>query len=112
MLERIFVVINIKRKKWLLCCSCNPHKNNISNHVHHLKGLDVFLKDYGNLLVLGDPNSELKDNCLNDFSTFNNLKRLNKETTRFENPDNPLLHRFVSYKLSKILPKCIHNVFL
>ena len=59
--ECLFVEINIRKKKWLLCCSYNPHKNNISNHLHHLnKGLDVYLKHYDNLLILGVLNSELK----------------------------------------------------
>ena len=86
----MFVEINIRRKKWLLCCSYNPHKNNISNHLHHLnKGLDVYLKHYDNLLILGDLNSDLKDGCLNAFSNVNNLKSLNKEPTCFKNPNNP-----------------------
>ena len=38
--EFLFAEINIRMKKWLLCCSYNLHKNNISNHLHHLnKGL-------------------------------------------------------------------------
>ena len=57
--ECLFVEIDIKRKKWLLCCSYNPHKNNISNHLHHLsKGLDVYLKHYDNLFILGDLNAD------------------------------------------------------
>ena len=31
--ECLFVEINVRRKKWPLCCSYNPHKN-ISNHLH------------------------------------------------------------------------------
>ena len=47
--ECFFVEINIRKKKWLHCCSYNPHKNNISNHLYHLnKGLDVYLKHYDN----------------------------------------------------------------
>ena len=53
------------------------------------KGLDVYLKHCDNLLFLGDLNSELKGNCLNDFSNVNNLKSLNKELTYFKNPSNP-----------------------
>ena len=88
--ECLFVEINIRRKKWLLCCSYNPHKNNISNHLHHLeKVLDVYLKHYDNLLILGDLNSDLKDDCLNSFSNVNNLKSLNKEPTCFKSPNNP-----------------------
>ena len=88
--ECLFVEINIRKKKWLLCCSYYAHKNNISNHLHHLnKGLDVYLKHYDNLLILGDLNSDLKDGCLNAFSNVNNLKSLNKEPTCFKNPNNP-----------------------
>ena len=53
------------------------------------KGLDVYLKHYDNLLILGDLNSDLKDGCLNAFSNVNNLKSLNKEPTCFKNPNNP-----------------------
>ena len=28
--ECLFTEINIRNKKWLLCCSYNPHRNNIS----------------------------------------------------------------------------------
>ena len=89
-IECLFVKINIRRKKWLLCCSYNPHKNNISNHLHHLnKGLDVYLKHYDNLHILRDLNSDLKDDCLSAFSNVNNLKSLNNELACFENPNNP-----------------------
>ena len=48
--ECLFLEINIRKKKWLFCCSYNPHKNNISNHMHHLnKGLDVYLKNFNKL---------------------------------------------------------------
>ena len=88
--ECVFVEINIRKKKWLLCCLYNPHKNNISNHMHHLnKGLDVYLKNYDNLIILGDLNSELEETCLNDFCNVNNLKSLNKKPTCFKNPENP-----------------------
>ena len=89
-IECVFVEINIRKKKWLLCCSYNPHKINISNHMHHLnKGLDVYLENYDNLLILGDLNSELEETCLNDFCNVNNLKSLNKKPTCFKNPENP-----------------------
>ena len=51
--ECLFVEINIRK-----------NKNNISNHLPHLnKGLDVYLKHYDNLLILGDLNSESKGSC-------------------------------------------------
>ena len=53
-LEMFFVEVNIGKKKWLLGCSYNPHKSNISNYLHHLnKSLDlyiyIFISDHGRL---------------------------------------------------------------
>ena len=88
--ECLFVETDIRKKKWLPCCSYNPHKNIISNHLRHLnKGLDVYLKHYDNLLILGDLNSELKDSGLNDFYNVNNFKSLTKKPTCFKNSNNP-----------------------
>ena len=43
----LFTEINIRNKKWLLCCSCSPHRNNISNHISHMsKGLDNYISHY------------------------------------------------------------------
>ena len=79
-----------QKEKMLLCWSYNLYQNNISNHLHHLnKTLDVYLKNCDNLLILGDLNSELKSNCLNDFSNVNNLKSLNKESACLKTPNNP-----------------------
>ena len=57
--------------------SPSSQKKNVSNHRYHLN------KDLGNLLILGDLNSDLKENFLNVFSDVNNLKSLNKEPTCF-----------------------------
>ena len=75
--ECLFVEINMRKKKGLICCSYNPHKNNISNYLHHLgKGLDVYLKHYNNFLVLGDLISGLKNSCLNAFSNVNLMSKI------------------------------------
>ena len=97
-LELFFVEVNIRKKKWLLGCSYNPHKSNISNHLHHLnKGLDVYLKSYDNILIMGDLNSEVSENCLNGFCNVSSLNALRSGPTCFKNPNNPS-YRFVSYK--------------
>ena len=57
--ECLFTEINIRNKKWLLCCSYNPHKNNISNHISHSsKGLVNYISHYDNILLLGHFNSQ------------------------------------------------------
>ena len=88
--ENIFAEINFRKKKWLICASYNPHKNNISNHLHHLgKGLDNYIGNYDNVLLLGDFNAEFSEPCLNDFCDICYLKNLVKEPACFKNPDNP-----------------------
>ena len=53
------------------------------------KGLDNYIGNYDNILLLGDFNLEFSEPCLNDFCDINNLKNLVKEPTCFKNPDNP-----------------------
>ena len=57
--ERFFVEINLRNeKKWLLCCSYNPKKDFITQHLYALsKSIDVLTSKYDNLLVLGDFNA-------------------------------------------------------
>ena len=59
----------------------------MSNHLHHLsKGLDNYIGNYDNILLLGDFNSEFSEPCLNDFCDIYSLK---KDPTYFKNPGNP-----------------------
>ena len=57
--EGIFVEINLRKKKWLLCCSYNPLKSNIANHLKNSCKILVKLNStYDNLVLLGDFNIE------------------------------------------------------
>ena len=88
--ECLFIEIKIRNKKWHLCYLYNPHKNNISNHIFHLgKGFHSYITHYDNILFLGDFNSQLSENCVNDFCNFYNLSNLFKEPTCFKRPDDP-----------------------
>ena len=88
--ESIFAEIDFRKKKWLICASYNPHKSNISNHLHHLgKGPDNYIGNYDNIVLLGDFNSEFSEPFLNDFCDIYNLKSLAKEPICYKNPDNP-----------------------
>ena len=74
--ESIFVEINFRKMKCLICASYNPHKSNISNHLHHLgQGLGNCIGTCDNILLLGDFNSEFSEPCLNDFCDICNLKK-------------------------------------
>ena len=57
--ECLFTEINIRNKKWFLCCSHDLHRNNKSNHKSRLsKGLVNYISHYDNILFLGDFNSQ------------------------------------------------------
>ena len=51
--EGIFVELNFFKEKVILCCSCNPHKNLISNHLNILgKTLNTQMKIYDNFFTV------------------------------------------------------------
>ena len=89
-LECFFVEINLRKKKWLLCCSYNPHKSFIVKHLNNLGNvLDRYLPTYDNLLIVGDFNSEVSESAMNEFCKTYNLGNLVKGPTCFKNPTNP-----------------------
>ena len=47
-IERLFVEINLRKKKWIICCSYNPKKSVISEH---LKQIDKNLEYYLNVTI-------------------------------------------------------------
>ena len=53
------------------------------------KGLENYISHYDSILFLGDLNSQLSENSVNDFCNVYNLSNLVKEPTCFKNPDNP-----------------------
>ena len=88
--EGIFVEINLRKKKWLLCCFYNPHKSNIANHLKNIcKILDKLSATYENLILLGDFNVEPEEESIAEFLSLGNLKNLVKQNTCFKNLDTP-----------------------
>ena len=53
------------------------------------KGLDTYISQYDNIMLLGDVNVESSYPVLNDFCNVYNLFSLVKEPTCFKNPYNP-----------------------
>ena len=57
------------KQKWLICCSYNPNKHNISKHIEALsKSIDLFSSNYENALLMGDFNAGLDNAVLKDFA--------------------------------------------
>ena len=61
-IEGLFIEINLRRKKSLLCCYYNPKYSQISHHLKEIgKNLDVLTSKYDNIILMGDFNTEPPD---------------------------------------------------
>ena len=75
--------INLKKKKSIVLVTLS--KDYISSHLGLLRNkLHFDSSNYGNLLLLGDFNSEMTDSSLKDVSQFYWLKNLIKKPTSFK----------------------------
>ena len=89
-IECISLEINISKKKWLLMGIYNPHKSNISTFLSGLnKNLGHYMPYYDNVLLIGDFNSEMSDESMDEFCSLNNLYNLIKSPTCFKSTSNP-----------------------
>ena len=67
--EGFIIELRLRKKKWLFCCSYNPHRRFISNHLIDIgRNLDLLSTNYNNILLLGDSNAEVEDNFLKEFA--------------------------------------------
>ena len=104
--EGFFVELNLKRKKWLLCCSYNPKFSQISFHLNELgKNLDTLTSKYDNIILLGDFNTEPTDTAFSHFCEIYNFKNLIKDKTCFKNPNKPSCIDLIITNR----PKCFQN---
>ena len=88
--ESFFVEINLHKKKWLINCSYNPHKNNIGSHLNVItKTLDKYYGKYENVVFLGDFNAAIEETTMELFCESYNLTNLIKQPTCFKNPEKP-----------------------
>ena len=59
-IENIFVEINLRSKKWLICGTYNPKTSYIKNHLQLLsQSLNQYFSKYDNIIALGDFNAEM-----------------------------------------------------
>ena len=88
--EGFYVEINLRKKKWLLCCSYNPNKNKIQFHLENLtKSLALYSSNHENLIILGDFNVSIDNSYMAGFCDTYDLRSLIMEPTCYKNPENP-----------------------
>ena len=67
-IEAIFIEMNIKSKKWLFCCTCNPNKSLIENHQRQLqKQLASSSERHEHFLIMGYFNADVSDPSMTSF---------------------------------------------
>ena len=89
-IEGFFIELKLRKNKWLLCGSYNPHRRFISNHLIDIgRNLDLLSTNYDNILLLGDFNAEVENNFLKEFCDLYGMKSLIRIPTSYENPANP-----------------------
>ena len=88
--EGMFVEFRIKKEKWLIGCSYNPHFNGIDGHLEKFQiSIDNLSRNYENLILLGDLNCEINNASLPEFCDNLKLKALISAPTCYKNPENP-----------------------
>ena len=88
--ECFFIEINLRKRKWLVCCSYDLHRDNIKDHLNTISAnLDLYSSKYEYIIVIGDFNVEVNDKFMSNFCESNNLSSLIKESTCYKNPKNP-----------------------
>ena len=86
----MFIEINLRKKKWLLSCSYNPHRSKIVNHLNEIgRHLDSYSSKYDNYILMGDFNVEPTEHAMAEFMQTYDLRNLVKGPTCFKNPENP-----------------------
>ena len=88
-IKTLFIEINFRKYKWLLCVLYPPPSQSDQYFFHNLdKALDVY-SNYETVLITGDFNAQEGEKCLDTFLYQHELKSLNKEATYYKNPNKP-----------------------
>ena len=88
-IEAFAAKINLRKVKWLLVCSYNPHFCNLPVNLNAIDKVVEFYSETYKILIAGDFNAQISNIRLDTFCSIWNLKSLGKEPTCFRSPNNP-----------------------
>ena len=91
-IETMFLEITIRKVKWIIICSYNPHQA-------HVK--------YENFIIMGVFNAELSEKAMSDSLDIYNLKHLVKNPTCFKNPVRPSCIDLILTNKRKRFQSCV-----
>ena len=88
-MEALFIGLNFRKCKWLLCGLYHPPSQKDQYFFDNIdKALDVY-SIYEKVILSGDFNSQIAENCIDTFMYEHNLQSTNKEASCYKNPNNP-----------------------
>ena len=80
----------MRKKKWLLRCCYNAHKNQTSNHLKEIeRNIDNFSSNYNNLILLGGFKVEPTEKHMKHFSLIYNYENIIWDKTCYKDLENP-----------------------
>ena len=90
-IETLLIELNLRKKKWLICCDYNPHKNLINYHLQELaKWIQIYSNNYDDILLIRDFNAESFQSSFSSFSEIFEVKSIINQSICYKNPTNPL----------------------
>ena len=94
-IEGIFVEINFRKRKWLLCGTYHPPSQSDQYYFDNIdKALDVYCQ-YEKIMLVGDFNAQIGEKCFDDFLFQHELRSVNDRPTCYKNPDKPSCIDFI-----------------
>ena len=86
-IEGIFVEINFRKNKWLLCGTYHPPLRSDQYYFDNIgKVLDAYCQ-YDRVVLIGGFNAQIGEKCFEDFLFQHQLKSVNDKPTCYKNPD-------------------------
>ena len=97
-IEAIFVEINLRKTKWLLCGVYHPPDQNDDYFFDSLGvALDIYSDIYIKFLLMGDFNAQVGEPDIDTFLQDYDAKNIVKDNTCFKSIDNPsCVHLFIT----------------
>ena len=87
-IEGFYIELNLRKKKWLLGGSYNPHRNSIDNRLDSLtRSLALCSSTYEKYIVIGNFNVEVDDTAMAHFCNTFDLASLIKRPMCCKNPE-------------------------
>ena len=85
--ESFYPEIILHKKRWLINCSYNPHKNNTCRYLKVVTETYSYYSKFENVIFLGDFNAGVLETPMTSFCESYNLKSIIKQPTCFKNPE-------------------------